>query len=142
MDERSNRFLTYDPMGKKEFETIYNELLRTNTLYVVEIGDQVAASYRLIRKTNREAGTVYLGGFVVKNSFQGKGVGAKILGHIKESLQDKGIKRLELTLNIDNGPGISFYKKHGFEVEGHIKKSYKLSSTGNYYDEYLMAFIL
>jgi RimJ/RimL family protein N-acetyltransferase len=141
MDEKSNRFLTYDPMEKKEFETIYNELLGTKTLYIAEIDNEVVASYRLIRKTNRESGTVYLGGFVVKNSLQSKGVGAKILSHIKDALRPQDIKRIELTVNIDNEGGIRFYKKHGFEVEGHIKNSYKLSSTGNYYDEYIMAFI-
>jgi putative acetyltransferase len=141
MDDNMNRFLTYDPMEKREFEIIYNELVGTNTLYVVEIGNEIAASYRLIRKTNRESGTVYIGGFVVKNSLQSKGVGAKILSHIKDALRSQDIKRIELTVNIDNERGIRFYKKHGFEVEGHIKNSYKLSSTGNYYDEYIMAFI-
>jgi len=142
MDENSNRYLTYDPMERKEFEAIYNELLQTNTLYVVEIGDQIAATYRLIRKTNRESGTVYLGGFVVKDSFRGKGIGARVIEHIKETLGQNEIKRIELTVNIDNSAGIGFYKKHGFKVEGHIRKSYKLSSSANYYDEYLMAFIL
>jgi len=141
MDEESNRFLTYDPMGKQDFQTIYKELLPTDTLFVAEIDNEVIASYRLIRKKNREAGTVYLGGFVVKNSFKGKGVGPKILMDIKETLKEKGIKRIELTVNIDNEAGIRFYKKNGFEIEGHIRKSYKLSSTGEYYDEYMMAFI-
>ena len=141
MDENMNRYLTYDPMERKEFEPIYNELLGTKTLYIAKIGNEVVASYRLIRKTNRESGTIYLGGFVVKNSFQSKGVGAKILSHIKDALRPQDIKRIELTVNIDNERGIRFYKKHGFELEGHIKKSYKLSSTGKYYDEYIMAFI-
>jgi RimJ/RimL family protein N-acetyltransferase len=89
MDENSNRFLTYDPVEKEEFETVYKELHGTNTLYLVDFGNEVLASYRLIRKTNRESGTVYLGGFVVKNSFQGKGVGARILSHIKRSFTAK-----------------------------------------------------
>jgi len=141
MDENMNRFLTYDPMEKQEFETIYNDLLGTSTLYVVEFGNDIVASYRLVRKTNRESGTAYLGGFVVRNSSQGTGVGTKIISHIKDTLRQNKIKRIELTVNIDNEQGIRFYKKHGFDVEGHIRKSYKLSSTGNYYDEYIMAFI-
>jgi hypothetical protein len=38
MDENSNRFLTYDPVEKEEFETVYKELHGTNTLYLVEFG--------------------------------------------------------------------------------------------------------
>jgi RimJ/RimL family protein N-acetyltransferase len=142
MDEESNPFLTYDPMPKEDFETIFDELLLTGTLYVAELNNEVVGTYRLIRKSYRQADTVYLGGFAVNSTHKGKGFGRQMLEHIKKEAISKGIKRIELTVDIDNEAAISLYKKLGFENEGYIRKSYKLQSTGEYYDEYLMALIL
>lgn len=142
MDEVSNPFLTYDFMESKDFESIYNELLATNTLYVVDLKGEIAACYRLIQKTHRQSHTVYLGGFVIKNLLKGKGLGTKILLHIKDEALQKGIKRIELTVDLYNEAAINLYKKIGFEIEGQVKMSYKLSSSNRYYDEYLMGLIL
>jgi RimJ/RimL family protein N-acetyltransferase len=142
MNEHSNQFLTYDPMEKDDFKLIYNELLPTNTLFVAELNDEVIGTYRLIRKTHRQADTVYLGGFTIKSSHKGQGLGTGILNHIKEEAASLGIKRIELTVDIQNEAAINLYEKTGFEKEGYIRKSYKLQSTGEYYDEYLMALIL
>jgi RimJ/RimL family protein N-acetyltransferase len=142
MDKESNPFLTYDPMPKEDFKTIFEELLLTETLYVAELNNEVVGTYRLIRKTYRQADTIYIGGFAVKPSHKGKGLGRQMLQHIKQQAISKGIKRIELTVDIDNEAAISLYKKLGFENEGYIRKSYKLQSTGEYYDEYLMALIL
>lgn len=142
MDKDANPFLTYDPVSKAEFRIIFDELLFTKTLFVVELNNSVIGTYRLIRKTHRQADTVYLGGFAVRTSHKGQGLGTTILDHIKQQATSQGIKRIELTVDLHNEPAISLYKKTGFEIEGTIRKSYKLESTGQYYDEYLMAFIL
>jgi putative acetyltransferase len=142
MDETSNPYLTYDSMDKQEFKGIYDEMLSTGTLFVAESEYQVVGTYRLIRKTYRQADTVYIGGFAVARSHKGKGVGTAILNHIKKEATAKGVKRLELTVDSNNKAAIGLYEKAGFEKEGTIRKSYKLVSTGEYYDEYLMALIL
>jgi len=142
MDPQSNPFLTYDPMDLASFETIYTELLATQTLTVVALHDEVVASYRLIPKTHRQSATCYLGGFVIKNTHQGKGLGTAILLHIGETEKAKGIRRVELTVSLDNAPAIRLYKKVGFDIEGRIRMSYSLASTGQFYDEYLMGWLL
>lgn len=142
MDDVSNPYLTYDHMDKNEFERIYHELLPTKTLYVVEADDKVIASYRLIPKSDRQAHTIYLGGFVVNHSLKGKGLGSKILEHIKNMATTEGVKRIELTVDLENEGAIRLYSKTGFVIEGHIRKSYKRSSTERYYDEYLMGLLL
>src|SRR5580765_3821837 len=82
MDEYANAYLTYDPMSKEEFRPIYASVLQTQTLYVVDQEGEVIATYRLIAKTDRQQHTVYLGGFTIKNTWQGRGIGAKILSTI------------------------------------------------------------
>ena len=142
MDRASNPFLTYDIMDRLSFKMIYDELLSTRTLYIVSFNNEIAGSYRLIRKTHRQAGTAYIGGFVVKDSFKGKGLGTKILLHIKNESLINGIKRLELTVDLQNESAINLYKKVGFEIEGIVRMSYKIIPSDKYFDEYLMSLIL
>ncbi len=142
MDKSSNAYLTYDFMDKLQFEKIYYELLPTNTLYVVETESGVIASYRLIPKADRQAHIIYLGGFVVDHSVQGRGIGSRILDHIKQKAANEGKKRIELTVDINNEAALKLYKKTGFEIEGRIRNSYKINPGNQYLDEYLMGIIL
>ena len=141
MDDYANAYLTYDQMSKEEFKPIYESVLKTNTLYVVEENGEVIATYRLIPKTDRQKHTVYLGGFTIKDTSRGKGLGSGILSDIKRQCEENGKVRIELTVDVDNMAAIGLYKKAGFETEGTVRKSYRLSSTNRFYDEYLMAYI-
>jgi putative acetyltransferase len=142
MDASSNPYLTYDPMTKKEFEKIYADLLTTHSLYVVEERNGPVGTYRLIPKQNRQEHCVYLGSFGILSSLKGKGYGFKILEGLKENVKQNGQSRIELTVDVNNEAAIRLYAKAGFETEGLIRKSYKLSLTNQFYDEYLMAALL
>lgn len=142
MEESANPYLTYDPMSTEDFISIYNQLLKTKTLFVVENEGAIIATYRLIPKTDRQAHTVYLGSFTISKNLQGKGFGKKILEHIKTYAAEQHKIRIELTVDINNAGAIALYKKSGFDVEGLVRKSYRLSTTSEYYDEYLMAVLL
>lgn len=142
MDEEANPYLTFDPMEREAFKQLYNSLLQTNTLYIAEDGADRVGTYRLIPKENRQAHCLYLGSFGVKPSIKGKGYGYQILETIKQDSREQGYLRLELTVDVKNDRAIKAYEKAGFEIEGRIRKSYKLAATGEYYDEYLMAVLL
>jgi putative acetyltransferase len=142
MEEEANPYLTYDPMPKDAFKKIYDSVLLTNTLYVAELNSEILATYRLIPKTDRQAHTLYVGGFTIHSKFRGMGWGLKVLEQIKKAAHAEGKKRIELTVDIHNTSAIGLYEKAGFRVEGTLSKSYKLSSTNQYYDEYFMALIL
>jgi RimJ/RimL family protein N-acetyltransferase len=142
MDETANPYLTYDPMDQKDFAGIYAAVLQTGSLYVVEQDGEVIGTYRIISKENRQVHTIYLGGFNVKKTFQGKGLGAQIIEHIKKAAMENGKTRIELTVDINNSAAIALYKKTGFAIEGQIKKSYRRNTTNEYYDEFLMGIIL
>jgi|SRR5687768_6046859 RimJ/RimL family protein N-acetyltransferase len=142
MEESANPYLTYDLMSKQDFTIIYAKLLETGTVFLVENKKMVIATYRLISKTDRQAHTVYLGSFTIKKDFQGRGFGGRILEHIKAYTSKQHKIRIELTVDINNAAAIALYKKSGFDVEGQVRKSYRLSTTDEYYDEYLMAVLL
>jgi RimJ/RimL family protein N-acetyltransferase len=142
MEESANPYLTYDPMSREDFTEIYDKLLETGTLFIVENEGTIIATYRLIPKTDRQAHTIYLGSFTIKKELQGKGFGKMILVHIKAYLATQKKLRIELTVDTKNEGAIALYKRSGFEIEGLVRKSYRLSTTGKYYDEYLMAVLL
>lgn len=142
MDENANPFLTYDRMDRESFQSIYDELLPTTTLYVAEIAQKVVGSFRLIPKKDRQAHTIYLGGFVVDNSMKGRGIGTKILNHIIQLVGNEGKTRIELTVDTENEKAIKLYEKIGFVIEGRIRNSYKRFPENRYFDEYLMGLIL
>ena len=142
MEEEANPYLTYDPMPKEAFKKIYDSVLPTDTLYVVYVNDDIIATYRLIPKTDRQAHTLYLGGFTIQREFRGMGWGIKVLEEIKSMAVADRKKRIELTVDVHNTSAIGLYEKAGFRVEGTLAKSYRMSSTNQYYDEYLMAVIL
>jgi putative acetyltransferase len=142
MDENANPFLTFDPMEREVFKTIYTNILQTNTLFIAEDNGLRVATYRLIPKQHRQAHCLYLGSFAVLPSVKGKGYGYCILEAIKINSKKQGFMRLELTVDINNDTAIRVYKKAGFENEGRIRNSYRLAATGQYYDEYLMAVLL
>lgn len=140
MDRDSNPFLTYDQMTKEAFREIFDGLLPTQTLFVAAAADEVVATFRLVPKTDRQKYTVYLGGFSIKSSWKGKGIGTRVLQHIRQSAAADGKKRIELTVDLHNAAAIRLYEKLGFEKEGYIRKSYFIDGT--FYDELLMALIL
>lgn len=142
MDPLSNPYLTYDPMSLQEFSRLYREILTTQNIFVVMQAAEVVGTYRLIEKTHRQSHILYLGGFTVKSSQKGKGIGQEILQHIKEEAIVRNFKRIELTVDTENHPAIALYRKVGFEIEGKLKNNYRLSSNGKLYDEYLMALLL
>jgi len=142
MDEEANKYLTYDPMSKEDFSPIYDQLLQTDSLYIVKKDSDVVATYRLISKTDRQAHICYLGGFTIKNNMQGRGLGKEVLSSIKKTAEEKGKKRIELTVDLNNMPAIALYEKMGFLVEGVVRKGCWLASTGEYHDEYLMGLII
>lgn len=142
MDEEANPYLTFDYMEREAFKKVYSTLLQTNTLFIAEENDERVGTYRLIPKENRQAHCVYLGSFGVKPAAKGKGYGYRILEAIKQSSRQQGFLRLELTVDVNNERAIRTYQKAGLEIEGRIRKSYRLAATGQYYDEYLMAVLL
>ena len=142
MDPSANAFLTFDPMTISAFSAVYKSLLNDGNIFIAELNDEIIATYRLIRKTYRQSHVLYLGSFTVKSSNKGRGVGFAVLEHIKQDATGQSIKRIELTVDTENSSAINLYRKVGFEIEGKLKKNYRLLSTGKYYDEFLMALLI
>jgi L-phenylalanine/L-methionine N-acetyltransferase len=139
MDRFNNPFMTFEVMGKEDFLPIFEEMLKDDDLYVYEIDNMVASTYRIQYKRHRMSHIVYFGGFAMHPEYRGRGLGKKIMQEIMARLKNEGIKRLELFVVCDNERAINFYKKLGFLIEGRMKYFLKRDNSPDYLDELVMA---
>jgi putative acetyltransferase len=103
------------------------------------IADDVVGTAGLVLMTRtprrRHAAEI---GIAVHDAWHGRGVGNALMRAALD-LADcwLNLERLELFVFTDNEPAIRLYKKHGFEVEGRLKRySFR---DGGYTDAFVMA---
>lgn len=77
-------------------------------------------------------------GMAVHDDFRGRGVGTELLAAALD-LADNwlGLRRIALSVYVDNAAAIRLYEKHGFAVEGTLR-DYAFRD-GGYVDAYTMA---
>ena len=111
---------------------------RNSTILVAETEDKKLVGYLLAiggeAKRNQHGAYVVVG---VAEAYRGKGVGTKLFAELEEWASRHTIYRLELTVVTRNEPGLSLYKKMGFEIEG--TKKYSLLINDDFVDEYYMS---
>lgn len=76
----------------------------------------------------------------IRDGFKRQGIGTEFFQRMEAWAREKGIIRLELTVQCANILGIQLYEKQGFVIEGTKKKAMLVG--GEYIDEYYMAKIL
>jgi len=69
--------------------------------------------------TLRHSGTLGMG---VAASHRGIGVGTALLRATLEGAVARGLSRIELVVRTDNVPAIELYRRHGFELEGRLRR--------------------
>jgi putative acetyltransferase len=108
-----------------------------NRILVVLSDGHLVASGDLRRFAGRRAhvGTLGMG---VHDAWRGRGIGRALLGEIVGIAERwLGLRRLELTVYVDNAPAIALYRRFGFAVEG-THRGYALRD-GALVDAYTMA---
>jgi ribosomal protein S18 acetylase RimI-like enzyme len=91
--------------------------LEEHAFLVVEFDGEKAGylSYELDFPCEKEA-TVLLQ--IVRPQFQGRGVGKALQGALEAVSRPKGIRRLHVSTSNDNIPGLYFYQRLGYRIEG------------------------
>ena len=76
-------------------------------------------------------------GIGVHDAWVGKRVGSRLMAALIE-LADNwlGLRRLQLTVNVDNEAGIALYRRCGFQVEGRMRQD--VLRAGRYVDSLVM----
>lgn len=101
------------------------------------VDEQIIGYAGLRRYSGRQIHTARLG-IGVHDDFVGRGVGSALLGALADAADNwLAIKRLDLTVFVDNAPAIRLYEKFGFEVEGRLRAF--AFRNGVYVDAFTMA---
>lgn len=109
----------------------------TNVELVAEVDGTIVGQAGLYRLTGRQAHAGGLG-MGVHDAWIGRGIGAALLAALLDAADNwLGIRRLQLTVYVDNAPAIHLYERSGFVVEG-THKAYALRD-GRYVDAHTMA---
>ncbi len=85
-------------------------------------------------KRNKHSAYLVIG---ISQNHRGKGIGTKLFEALERWAENHHIRRLELTVVIENDAAIRLYKKFGFEIEGTKRNS--LYIKGKFMDEYYMS---
>lgn len=59
--------------------------------------------------------SLYIDQICIKNEYRHKGIGNKLIDHVKNFAKEQGINRIELTVWTTNHMAKGFFKKAGFE---------------------------
>lgn len=89
---------------------------------VLEEDGQIAAF--LLMDVNRRRKLATLVTLDVKNEKRRHGYAAELLARSEAILNDQGVVRYELQVDTKNDAALSFYRKHGFQVERRLAKYY------------------
>lgn len=73
----------------------------------------------------------------IREAYTGQGIGTRLFTALEEWARQAGVRRLHLTVEIDNARALALYHKMGFRIEGQIKHA--LQIRGRWYDDYIMA---
>ncbi|OEF30213.1 GNAT family N-acetyltransferase [Vibrio rumoiensis] len=106
--------------------------------YVAEVDGKVVGNLGVELCVNPRRRHVAYFGMGVHDDFQGQGVGGALLSTMIDLCDSwLNIKRIELTVYVDNDSAIALYKKFGFQIEGELQ-NYAFRN-GEYVNAYQMA---
>lgn len=141
MHPEINPFLLYEPMEKSAFAPIFQQLLDDEVLYVFEVNHIPIGMFKLIPLKYRTAHIAYLGGAAIDPLFSGQGFAQKMFAGIIALGKSRNLKRIELSVSVENARAIALYEKCGFQQEGVLRQYTYLQNENRYLDEALMAYL-
>ncbi len=104
---------------------------------VAVLDGKIVGNAGLRRHDGRQIHTGHIG-MGVHDDFTGRGIGSTLFASLVDAADNwLAIKRLELTVYVDNGPAIGLYEKFGFETEGRLRAF--AFRNGEYADAFAMA---
>jgi len=144
--DRETSFMMWEPGERKTSTEELAKRIRAivshenQNIFVAEDGDRLVG-FLLAQGWNarRASRRLYLVIGILKAHW-GQGIGTRLFEEMERWARERNIRRLELTVMVNNQAGVALYRKMGFTVEGTKKDS--LSVDGSFVDEYHMAKLL
>ncbi len=119
-----------------------DDMLRAGGLQVVEQAGHIVAALRIRQFTHRMAHVAEISAVGVSPAHQGTGIGRWMIEQALDQLRATGIRRVQLTVALDNTRGAAFWRALGFEQEGTLRAYFRRAGETTDQDELAMAHIL
>lgn len=103
-------------------EWILKPIIRYGKVFVLVIEDEVIGIAEYIRDFDGDE--IFLYGFSIKKEYRKCGYGKKLLEESIKVFRKNKIKKLGLTVSLENEEAIELYKKLGFKMEEILKNEY------------------
>ncbi len=102
----------------EQFKTWYEQRLKDGVNVCATIGGQMVGHASLELQRPSRAHCAHLG-LAVHDAYRGRGVGSALLQGLTDCADASlGLRRIDLTVFLDNAPAIALYRKFGFVEEG------------------------
>ncbi|MHC4222457.1 MAG: GNAT family N-acetyltransferase [Planctomycetota bacterium] len=144
--DRETSFMMWEPGERKTSAEELAKRIRTmvshenQNIFVAEDGDRlVGFLFAQGWSARRASRRLYLVIGILKSHW-GQGIGTRLFEEMERWARERSIRRLELTVMVNNEAGLALYRKMGFIVEG--TKTDSLFVDGSFVDEYHMAKLL
>lgn len=106
-------------------------------IFLAENEGQLVGYLQVIGRSPRRIRHVVSINVAILQAFTGQGVGAKLFGELEKWARQNGIRRLDLSVMVNNIPAQKLYERLGFVREG-LKRS-SMFVDGEFIDEYYMS---
>ncbi len=145
LDEQT-RFMMYEPGERstsvgRQAETLRTLLDSANSTFLLAEEDSLPVGFLEATggafRRNRHVAHLVVG---VLEEYAGRGIGSALMAEAERWALERGIRRLELTVQTHNRTARALYEKMGFVVEGTRKDALRVE--GSCVDEYYMAKLL
>lgn len=113
LSERTKYFFHPHPFDRKTAEKLCKEKDK-NTERFIAIIDEKIVGYGFLWNLNTDFPSL---GICIRDGFQGKGIGKRLMEYLINFAKRKNKKGLCLTVYRDNERAFNLYKKFGFEIE-------------------------
>lgn len=112
-------FMTFERLPKEQFKPIFETLMQSSEVYVIEDNGHVVATRRIIPSSGEHAHSVEFASFGVDKDHLRKGYGRQfyefLIDKIKKEKPD--VKRIEIGQETDNAVALDLALKMGFKPE-------------------------
>ncbi len=98
------------------------------TTLIVEQDGQVCGAAIMAWRRNSSVGRLY--SIVIDPTFQGRGLGSKLLQACEAVARQRGCDRVSLEVRADNRRAIGMYERHGYRMKGALPGYYADGGTG------------
>lgn len=127
---------------EEEEQIIQDHLLAKNQIFILaKLDGQIIGILNVQSSKKKRLEHIGHFGVSVLKQYWNKGVGSLLVQYMIDWAKESGIiRKLNLRVSVNNELAIRLYKKHGFTVEGIIKRDLKLNDK--FEDTYQMGLLI